>query len=364
MVRAMPRAWSIAPLCLTACFHGAPGGPAGAETTTGGPAPTTTGGSAATTEMAPGTGEPGSTTGSTAGPTGSSGAAVETVTGTSTETGIDEGTGGSTESGGATDAGGEEASSSSGEPFPPEALACEYAFFTAYFEMANGTELPALRDQAFAAISARAAELQACAPGVTLGGLLSLLVFEGAARVAMYNTKCAENSYDDSPTCFATPKARYSYQFGLAPVHTSNFHPCADVVWTGKMRERLQAALDAAGFVPPADAIAGVAAEVQTFCPDASPTAVDYYILTAHSAFGVPTDAAGNDLEHAGEFPFFTPGVMIDLFFATLLPACAQISGDNDVIAVFGGGDASYDDPAKQAQILAPWGDWQASHCP
>lgn len=121
------------------------------------------------------------------------------------------------------------------------------------------------------------------------------------------------------------------------------------------MRGRLQTALDAAGFVPPADAVAGVADAVHTFCPDATPTAVDYYILTAHSAFAVPTDAAGNDLEHAGQFPFFTPAVMIDLFFATLLPACAQIAGDHDAIAVFGGGDASYDDPAKQAQILALW---------
>jgi hypothetical protein len=37
---------------------------------------------------------------------------------------------------------------------------------------------------------------------------------------------------------------------------------------------------------------------------------------------------------------------------------------DETAIAVFGGGDASYDDPAKQALILSLWVDWQAEHCP
>lgn len=356
MVRAMPRACPIVLLCLTACFHGAPGG---AET--GGTGTTADGSTSTTSGMAPGTGssqadEP---SGSGAGP-GTSGAAGETTTGTESSGAGDSSSTGSSPGGGSTEGG----DSSTGEPFPPPALQCEYDFFAFYFEKANGAMQPGLRDEAFAAIAGRTAELQACAPGVTLGGLLSLLVFEGAARVAMFNTKCAENSYDNSPTCWDNPKARYSYQFGLAPVHTSNFHPCADINWTSKMRGRLQTALDAAGFVPAADAVAGVADALHTFCPDAAPTAVDYYILTAHSAFGVPTDASGNDLEHAGQFPFFTPAVMIDLFFATLLPACMQIGSDNDMIAIFGGGDPSYDDPAKQAQILGLWGDWQARHCP
>jgi hypothetical protein len=78
----------------------------------------------------------------------------------------------------------------------------------------------------------------------------------------------------------------------------------------------------------------------------------------------VPIDDAGNDLAHAGEFPFFTPAVMIDLFFDTFEPSCVALTSDEAAIAVFGGADASYDDPAKQALILSLWRDWQAEHCP
>lgn len=317
----------------------------------------------ATGGLSSSTGSSGPAPEDTTGPAGSSGTgAPEPTTGSVDETtGAPATTGGTT--GGTTDA---PEGTSTGEPpvFPPPELACEYGFFAFYFDKANGPELAALREESFSHLALRTAELQACAPGVTLGGLLSLLIFEGAARVAAYNTKCVENSYDDSPTCWDNPKARYSYQFGLAPVHTSNFHPCADVGWTGKMRARLQAALDAAGYVPTADEIASVTADVQQFCPGVAPTAVDYYIVAAHSAFGVPTDAAGNDLAHAGTFPFFTPSVMIDLFFATLLPACDQIASDNDAVVIFGGGDASYEDPAKQAQILGLWADYAAQSCP
>jgi hypothetical protein len=147
-------------------------------------------------------------------------------------------------------------------------------------------------------------------------------------------------------------------------VHTSNFHPCADVGWTSMMRARLEAAMDAAGFAPSDDEIATVAGELATFCPGSEPTRVDYYILSAHAVFAVPTDAVGNDLPNAGVYPFFTPRVMIDLFYDTFEPSCAALGSDEAAIAVFGGADPSYDDPAKQAQILALWHDWQARNCP
>ena len=116
--------------------------------------------------------------------------------------------------------------------------------------------------------------------------------------------------------------------------------------------------------MPSTDEVAGVADALHTFCPDAIPTAVDYYIIQAHDIFAVPKDMSGNDLAYAGSFPFFKPGVMIDLFFATLTPACAQIGSDNDAIVIFGGGDPSYKDPAKQAQILSLWNEYQAANCP
>lgn len=251
-------------------------------------------------------------------------------------------------------------------PFvPPPGTECEYGFFSSYFDEDNGPEHADLRDLAFAHIVQRVEELQACGAGVTLGGLLSLMIFEGGgAPVAFFNDRCSESSYDSSPTCWTVPIARYSYQYGLAPMHTSNFHPCADVGWTSMMRARLLEAATAAGFSATPAEIESVAAELQTICPGAEPTAVDYWILAAHDVFGVPTDTAGNDLPHAGTFPFFEPRVMIDLFFDALEPSCASLVDDETAIAVFGGGDASYDDPAKQEMILALWVGWQAEHCP
>lgn len=238
-------------------------------------------------------------------------------------------------------------------PYPPEA-ACEHAFFRKYFDAGNGAAYASLRDETFAYVAEQVAALDACGAGVTLGGLLSLMVYEGGgAKVAFFNDRCAENSYDASSTCWANPKARYSYQFGIAPVHTSNFHPCADVTYTSMMRKRLAAAIANAGFAPSAAAIAGVAADLHTFCPSSTPTVVDYYILTAHSAFGVPKNSTGNDLPNVGKFPFFTPRVVIDLFFASISGSCAALTDDAAAIGIFGGADASYRTAAKQQQILA-----------
>jgi hypothetical protein len=245
---------------------------------------------------------------------------------------------------------------------------CEYAFFKKYFDRDNGPSYAALRDQTFAYIDQQVKTLNACGGGVTLGGMLSLMIYEGGgAKVAFFNDLCSENSYDASATCWTDPKARYSYQYGLAPVHTSNFHPCADVAYTSKMRARLAKAIADAGFAPSAAAIAGVASDLHTFCPSSTPTVVDYYILTTHSAFGVPKDSTGNDLANAGKYPFFTPRVVIDLFFAEISGSCSSLTSDAAAIAVYGGSDASYRTTAKQQQILALYSDFASQNpgvCP
>ena len=249
---------------------------------------------------------------------------------------------------------------------PPAGTACEYRFFRKYFDKDNGTTYGALRDSTFTHLVDQAQALQACGAKITLGGMLSLMIYEGGgAQIAFYNDRCAENSYDTSPTCWTNPRARYSYQFGLAPVHTSNFHPCADVAYTSKMRTRLAKAIGDAGFSATAAQIASVTTDLHAFCPGATPTLVDYYILTAHSVFGVPKSASGNDLAHAGKFPFFTPRVVIDLFFDEISAGgCTSLTSDEAAIGVFGGGDASYRTASKQATILALWRDFKATSCP
>jgi hypothetical protein len=207
--------------------------------------------------------------------------------------------------------------------------------------------------------------LHACGAQITLGGMLSLMIYEGGgAKVAFYNDRCVENSYDSTSDCYTNPKARYSYQYGLAPVHTSNFHPCADVAYTSKMRTKLATAITAAGFSATAGDIASVDSQVKQFCPSKAAELVDYFIIATHDVFGVPTDSTGNDLPHAATFPFFTPRVVVDLFFGEISGSCASLTSDEDAIAIFGGGDASYSTPSKQATILKLWRDYQAASCP
>jgi hypothetical protein len=264
---------------------------------------------------------------------------------------------------GASDAGGFDVPEpdAAGAPYPA-GEACEYAFFQQYFDRDNGVAYALLRDETFAYVDQQVKALQACGAKITLGGMLSLMIYEGGgAKIAFFNDRCAENSYDSSATCWNTPLARYSYQYGLAPVHTSNFHPCADVTYTSMMRARLAKAIANAGYAPSSAAIAGVTADLHTFCPSSTPTVVDYYILTAHSAFGVPKSATGNDLANAGKFPFFEPRVVIDLFFAAISGNCTALTSDNAAIGVFGGADASYRTAAKQAQILSLWETYRGS---
>lgn len=261
-----------------------------------------------------------------------------------------------------------DAQAEAGPVVPPPGTECEYAFFKNYFDKDNGAGYEAICDATFVHIAEQVEALHGCGAKVTLGGMLSLMIYEGAgAKIAFYNDKCAENSYDKSTTCWTNPKARYSYQYGLAPIHTSNFHPCADVGYTSKMRTRLETAMTNAGFSPTSAQIASVASDLKTFCPSSTPTKVDYYILSAHSVFDVPKSGTGNDLKNADKYPFFTPRVVVDLFFSIVSGgggACASLTSDNAAIAVYGGGDSSYQSSTKQATILKLWNDFEKANCP
>ena len=210
------------------------------------------------------------------------------------------------------------------------------------------------------------ADLRTCGATVTDGGMMSLLYYEGALRLGAYNTRCSENSYDPMPSgCDAYPEALYSYQYGLGAIHTSNFHPCKGGSWTAGMRALfLKLAADhgydtRASLMTPA-----LTDRFHQVCPNATPTAVDYYLLAAHDVFGIPRNGAGNDLAAVGTYPFVDPAISVALTFHALTASCATIHSDRDAITAFGGGDASYADPAKQDQILSYYQDYAAASCP
>ena len=131
---------------------------------------------------------------------------------------------------------------------------CEDRFFVEEFDARNvdptGTvDLTSLREEALAAIKVAVSEMQACGAGVTLGGMMSLLLYEGGLRIAAYNTRCEENSYNPAPAdCDVDPEALYSYQFGLGAIHTSNFHPCKGGSYTQGMRQAFLDEAASAGF--------------------------------------------------------------------------------------------------------------------
>jgi hypothetical protein len=247
---------------------------------------------------------------------------------------------------------------------------CEDRFFVEEFAARNadpsGTvDLAALREDSLATIKAEVAALQACGAGLTLGNMMSLLLFEGGFRVAAFNTRCVENSYNPtSSNCDAVAEALYSYQFGIGAIHTSNFHPCKGGSYTQMMRAQFLEKAAAAGFsvdpaIPPA-----LAQRFATVCPTKTPNAVDYYLLGAHDPFGIPKNTAGNHLVGYGVFPLFTPRMSIALTFRELTGACASIASDRDAIRIFGGADASYGQAAKQDQIMSFYQDFAAENCP
>ena len=248
---------------------------------------------------------------------------------------------------------------------------CEDRFFVTQFDTRNedatGTiDLIGLREEALAALKSAVGDMQACGAGVTLGGMMSLLLYEGGFRLAAYNTRCEENSYNPTPTdCDADPEALYSYQFGLGAIHTSNFHPCKGGSYTQAMRQAFLDEAASAGFDVDASLMtASLESRFQQVCPGSESSVVDYYLLGAHDVFGIPRDGTGNYLEGFGAFPLFSPGVSIRLSFRELLNGCASIGDDGDAIAVFGGGDTSYTNPSKQAEILSYFNDWAAANCP
>ena len=131
------------------------------------------------------------------------------------------------------------------------------------------------------------------------------------------------------------------------------------------MRTRFLELAEAAGYaVDPGLVTPALAARFHEVCPADAPTAVDYYILGAHDLFGIPRDGQGNHLAAYGRTPFFDPAVSVAITFREISGACAGIDSDREAIAAFGGGDASYADPAVQNAILRAWVDFAATNCP
>jgi hypothetical protein len=250
----------------------------------------------------------------------------------------------------------------------------ERAFFQASFERANGKTDREAMDAAFSAVVATVENIQRRAPNVTLGGMLSLIVFESGAKRDFYNTRDAENSFKkrlDKWRPFAEqPFARYSYQFGLVPVHTSLLRPC--MPGTQATRAAFDRAADAAGFKPDATQLAALRAEFDEVCSKVlrgavkdAPRAADYYVLNSHRTFGVPTNGAGSDRQnsHAKDFALYSPRVTTPLFFFTIAAeAGKRVLDDRSAICVWGGGDKTYCDLALQDRILAAWTRYSSRH--
>jgi hypothetical protein len=248
---------------------------------------------------------------------------------------------------------------------------CADRFFVSRFDAQNtdpsgAIDLVGIRESALAAVRAEVDALHACGAGVTLGGMMSLLSWEGALRAAAFNTLCSENSYNRTASdCDVDPEALYSYQFGLGAIHTSNFHPCKGGSYTQGMRQLFLAKAAAAGFpTSPSLVTPALAARFHQVCPNATPTAVDYYLLGAHDVFGIPKNTTGNDLGAVGSFPLFTASVSVALTFHELAVSCSSLTSDRAAITAFGGADTSYATTAKQDQVLAPYTQFAAAHCP
>ncbi len=247
---------------------------------------------------------------------------------------------------------------------------CEDRFFVSEFNNRNtdpsgNLDLVGIREEALATIRTAVSELQGCGAQITPGAMMSLLLYEGGFRAGAYNTRCTENSYNNTPSdCDLVAEALYSYQFGIGAIHTSNFHPCKGGSYTQSMREKLTELMEAAGFdTDPSIVTPELATRFSTVCPGENPIAVDYYILGAHEHFSIPKNNAGNYLEGYGAFPFFDAHISVNMTFNILFLSCSSIGSDRDAIAIWGGGDASYSNPAKQDQILSYYQNFAAANC-
>lgn len=251
-----------------------------------------------------------------------------------------------------------------------KADSCEDLFFVQKFDANNKDttstlDMVGIRESSLAALKVAVEEMKECGAKLTLGGMMSLLLYEGAFRVGAYNTKCIENSYNKTASdCDIVAEALYSYQFGLGALHTSNLHPCKGGSYTQGMRQAfLDAAKDAGFSVDPSLMNEELTKRFRQVCSTATPSAVDYYILGAHSVFNIPRNTAGNFLQGYGKFPLFTPSMSIRLMFRALRLSCSSIGSDRDAIRIYGGADTSYGTTAKQDQILSYYNSFAATNC-
>jgi hypothetical protein len=235
----------------------------------------------------------------------------------------------------------------------------------------NGDQQKEL-DETFDAISDTVKQIQRSAPNVTLGGMLAIVKFESGVRPGFFNTKDEENSFSpdrknklpkldaNKKPYWQQPLARYSYQFGIIPIHTSIFRPCLGA--TQAARLRFDTLAKQQGFAPTTDQWASIRPDFDEVCQKAQrpvrdePRAVDYVILNSHSKFGVPKDSVGGDtIDHINAFPLYWPRVTTPFFFLAILMQKDKVTDDNSALCIWGGGDQSYCKETKQSQIFGPW---------
>jgi hypothetical protein len=130
-----------------------------------------------------------------------------------------------------------------------------HCFLRKAFKRTNGIKTQLLNaaqqkelDETFSAISDTVKEIQRSAPNVTLGGMLAIVRFESGVRPGFFNTRDKENSFSSDrknklpkldPTkkpYWQQPLARYSYRFGIIPIHTSIFRPCLAATRAARLR--------------------------------------------------------------------------------------------------------------------------------
>lgn len=239
----------------------------------------------------------------------------------------------------------------------------EYRYFSIVYRRRNPTESAERLDAVFTALADEYATVRKTSPKVTLGAMISIMLYESAGHERYFNTRDTENSFKsrlDHATPFADqPLARYSYQLGVVPIHTSNLRPC--MAGTEPARLKFDDLVARKGLAPTAAEIESVRPEFAVACQaaikthiDGRPEAADYFILNAHRIFRIPANAAGSAPPPPRPFPFFDPSITAPIFFRAL-EATPGLT-DSTAICVWGGNDTSYCDPTKkQAEILGPW---------
>jgi len=244
----------------------------------------------------------------------------------------------------------------------------EHKFFRVYFERQNGRDNNLQLNQTYEEIVKGVDHLRKRDPHVTLGGMLALIYFESNYKLAYYNTIDKENRFGQKGRLkqgipFAEqPFARYAYQLGIVPLHTSLFRPCM----AGPQqifRQTFDLLANEAGFVVSADEMDKIKMEFNEVCAKVlhgaisdKARAVDYYILNIHSIFHVPANRTGRDMANLNKFPFYLAQITAPLFFAEIEAAGRSVTDDRTAICAFGGTDMKYCKESKRAdQILKLW---------